>query len=113
MSDEQQELFPLHTRTRCGDPETSQLAAEHMAPKMSARRKRVLNLFVNRGAMTDLELENLCEDHGSSYRTRRSELTAMGYIADSGERKLQHGTMRTIWYVTPEGRAAWRLYATD
>jgi hypothetical protein len=109
VSGVQGDLFGLHTRARSGDPDTSFKAAAQATPKMTERRRIVLRHFLQRQAMTDLELEGLCANHGSTYRTRRSELVQMGYIADSGERRLLHGSNRIVWAITAEGIKAARV----
>jgi hypothetical protein len=94
------DLFAPHTRARVTDPGTSFAAARKVAPKMTELRRVVLAHFARFRTMTDLDLESLCSDHGSTYRTRRSELAAMGY---SGERRMQQGSNRIVWTITSEG----------
>ena len=106
----QQDLFPPHTRSRWSDPDTSHGAAEQVADKMTERRTIVLAHFVKHGSMTDLELQQLCADHGSTYRTRRSELVEMGFVADTGRRKPQHGSNRIVWVITEQGLRAARVF---
>ena len=106
MTNKQSDLFDTFTRARGTDPDTSYQAADGIAPKMTALRRVVLDHFVQHKAMTDLELESLCANHGSTYRTRRSELVAMGYVEDSGARRLQRGSNRVVWTITPRGLEA-------
>jgi hypothetical protein len=106
VRDNEPDLFAPHTRARVTDPGTSFAAARQVAPKMTALRRVVLLHFARLRTMTDLDLESLCSDHGSTYRTRRSELAAMGYIADSGERRMQRGSNRVLWTITPDGITA-------
>jgi len=105
MSVDPPDLFSPHTRSRSGDPDTSHAAADYAAPKMNERRIVVLQHFVRFGSMTDLDLQILCKDQGSTYRTRRSELAQMGLVVDTGVRRLQQDTNRIIWAITPRGRA--------
>jgi hypothetical protein len=107
--DDQPDLFSPHTRARWSDPDTSHQAAGKIEYKMTELRATVLQHFVHWTELTDLELESLCANHGSTYRTRRSELTEMGYIADTGRRKLQKGSNRIVWTITPEGLSVARV----
>jgi hypothetical protein len=107
---QQLDMFPPRTRTRGTDPDTSRKAAEQAAPRMTERRRIVLRHFLQFTAMTDLDLQGLCSNHGSTYRTRRSELAQMGYIADSGTRSLQRGSNRIVWTITPEGIKAAKVF---
>ena len=107
---QQLDMFPPRTRTRRSDPETSRKAAEQAQPKMTERRQIVLRHFLQFTAMTDLDLQGLCSNHGSTYRTRRSELQRMGYIADSGRRIEQRGSNRIVWTITSEGIKAAKVF---
>lgn len=102
--------FEPNTRARSSDPDTSHLAAESVAYKMTALRIEVLQLFVREIQMTDLTLQALCRDHRSTYRTRRSELAQMGYVADTGIRILQAGSKRIIWRITTRGIEAAKVF---
>jgi hypothetical protein len=104
------DLFGPFTRTRLSDPDTSREAADSVAPKMTALRATVLGHFARRRSLTDLELEGLCADHGSTYRTRRSELVQMGLVEDSGERREQRGSNRVVWVITPQGLEAAKIF---
>ena len=55
-------------------------------------------------ALTDFDLEVICDNHGSTYRTRRSELVELGYVADSGQRRMQEGSNRIVWVITELGQ---------
>jgi hypothetical protein len=107
---QQLDMFPPRTRARRTDPDTSRKAAEQAAPRMTERRRIVLRHFLQFTRMTDLDLQGLCSDHGSTFRTRRSELQKMGYVADSGERIAQRGSNRIVWTITPEGIKAARVF---
>ena len=58
---------------------------------MSDTQKRVLDFIRSRGASgcTDLDIQRRFGNHGSTYRTRRAELTALGLVRDSGVRVMQ------------------------
>jgi hypothetical protein len=77
--------FDPHTRS--GDPDTSHKAARKLGPVMNQLRAIVLHAFVERERMTDRDLENRFNNPGSTYRSRRSELTQMGLLCDSGQRR--------------------------
>ena len=97
--------FEPHTRVRSGDPDTSFEAAESISPlRMTELRRKVLLIFARRIALTDFDLEIICENHGSTYRTRRSELVELGYVADSGQRLMQEGSNRIVWVITDLGQ---------
>jgi hypothetical protein len=59
----------------------------------------VWNELVKAGTngMTDFELEEIFGNHGSTYRTRRSELTEQGLIIDTGRTRVQRGRNRIVW----------------
>lgn len=97
-----------HTRHRLGDPDTSVEAAEAVSPRIRDLQKKVLRFAeINPDGFTDRDLEAHFLDSGSTYRTRRSELTEMGMIRDSGERRAYgpNGTGRRhiIWQITIKG----------
>jgi hypothetical protein len=86
----------LDGRTRRTDPDTSREAAESVK-RMTENRTAVLNLFRQRGEMTDEEFVStylllskvtVPEQSESGLRTRRSELVKMGWIEDSGETRV-------------------------
>src|SRR6478609_1701528 len=77
----------------------------------SQLRAIVLHEFVEREQMTDLE--NRFNNPGSTYRSRRSELTAMGLLRDSGQRREQEGGTRIIWEITPDGRRTARIFTPE
>ena len=87
------------------DPDTSHAAAEAIVPKLRKLQQIVLDHHKRAGnrGLTDFDLESLCGDHGSTYRTRRAELVEFGLIADSGMRRLQHGRNRIVWVITSLG----------
>ena len=63
--------------TRRDDPFTSYQAAGGVVHKLRAIQIRVLDELKRAGQMglTDFDLEERCGSHGSTFRTRRSELT--------------------------------------
>jgi hypothetical protein len=87
------------------DPTTSFEAGAKIVKKLRSLQLAVLAAHQSRPAgLTDLELEDQFSDHGSTYRTRRAELVAIGLIRDSGFRKVQAGRKRVIWQITEDGK---------
>ena len=91
------------TRSRLGDPDTSHEAAAGIMHKMTMLRYTVLTFFKRSRRLTNYEVEQLGGDHGSTYRSRVSELVIMGMVEDSGERVVQLGTSRVVWTITQKG----------
>lgn len=90
--------YAIAKLTRRNDPETSRLAANRVFPHLSNIQERVLVFVKNCTAgCTDLDISNYFEEPGSTYRTRRAELVAMGRIKDSGRTIKQAGSRRTVW----------------
>src|SRR5262245_12492544 len=76
--------FPREARhlTRPTDPQTSFEAAESIVPKLSTLQDKVYEVILaseERG-LTAWEVESYFGDHGSTYRTRISELCGKGPI---------------------------------
>lgn len=95
----EQPEFDFWTRARGTDPDTSFEAAEAVFPKINRIQLEVLTHFrsIYPRAITDYDLQQHFDNHMSTYRTRRSELTAMCLIVDSGQRKFQAGRNRILW----------------
>lgn len=96
------EKLRAYTRHRRNDPDTSRDAARIMVDfsDITAIQAAVLAEIRKAGAagLTDLELENnLGNRHGSTLRTRRSELVQKGLVRDKGERRILNGRNRIIW----------------
>ena len=53
-------------------------------------------------AITDLDLQSYFNNHKSTHRTRRSELTKMGLIMDTGLRRFQDNAHRVLWVAVKE-----------
>jgi hypothetical protein len=89
------------TLTRRTDPSTSREAAEKIVTKLRPLQQQVYAVMKAAGpeGLTDLDLESKCGSHGSTYRTRRSELTGKGLIVDTGRKRLQRGSYRIIWAI--------------
>jgi hypothetical protein len=93
----------LFTRTRPGDPDTSHEAAAKIAPRMTALQVKVLTYMreIFPRAITDLDLQDHFNNDLSTYRTRRSELTEMGLVYDTRQRRFQLGSNRVLWRAVP------------
>lgn len=85
--------------TRAGDPSTSFDAARKVDARLLEKQKRVYDIFVAHREMTDLQLQDYCGDAGSTYRTRRAELVALGLLRDSGRKLRQDGSLRIVWEI--------------
>jgi hypothetical protein len=92
-----------HARHR--DPDTSHEAARSISPRLRELQEKVLAFAADRpDGFTDVDLNRHFDTHGSTYRTRRSELVDQGLIRDSGERKtLGSGRRHVIWQITLAG----------
>lgn len=89
--------------TRRDDHDTSEAAAEAIAPITGKIKLRVWEFALRRGnyGLTDGELKlafpNAPE---SSYRKRRTELTKEGRLVDSGQRRRNiHGREEIVWRI--------------
>jgi hypothetical protein len=102
----------MHTPplTRTSDPDTSREAARKIASSITTRQQLVLEYIRSRGTggCTDLDIQRRFGDHGSTYRTRRAELTRLELVKDSGLRVEQDGGRRIVWVAADHaaGRAA-------
>lgn len=99
------------TLARASDPDTSHEAAQSVSPRIRQLQKLVLDYAASQpDGFTDIDLNRHFDTHASTYRTRRSELVARGYIRDTKERRAygQDGTGRRhiIWAITTEGLKA-------
>ena len=85
--------------TRSTDPGTSYEAGAQVVHKLRALQIIVLNHLRAAGdiGLADIELEELCGDHGSTYRTRRAELVEKKLVVDSGRKKIIQGRKRIVW----------------
>src|SRR5262245_36374451 len=101
-----------HQLARKTDPVTSELAVKYIIPQLREIQRKVYDAIVVAGpqGLTDWELENSFGDHGSTYRTRRAELTELGLVLDSGRKRLQQRPgkpprLRVVWiarqYISP------------
>lgn len=94
--------YSAKSRARKTDPDTSKAAASEIADKITMLQAEVMEFaqFRTPFGFTDWELCNHFSNHGSTYRTRRAELTAKGKIKDSGHRRtLPSGRKAIVWVV--------------
>jgi hypothetical protein len=91
--------YPDDLPSRRSDPETSRNRLS--ADRITRIQQDILN-YVSRypGGVTDLDIQTFFNDQGSTYRTRRAELTERGLLKDSGERMRQQGRRRVLWQRT-------------
>ena len=107
---EDDDIRRLH---RTDDHETSVEAAELVFDKIKLLQRIVLRFLTIAGprGLTDYELEELCGNHGSTYRTRRSELVEKGFVVNSGKRREINGRNRIVW--TVRNRSTTFRFTTD
>lgn len=98
------------TLVRAGDPDTSRLAAESQLPHLSVLQGHVLTLFMEAElGLTDSELDELYAGVRAARgwkavrfetpRKRRSDLTSLGRLVDSGFRRLNpYGRPEVVWF---------------
>lgn len=90
---------------RRSDPVTSWEAACEATKGLRETQRKVLQYAFERGprGFTDEQLNEWFGSHSSTWRTRRAELTALGYITDTGARVGEVGRRRVVWSITAEG----------
>ena len=100
---------PVQTRVRTNAPGTSWDAAISQTPTKSQRYYRVIyGMLLQFGPKTDDEIYDFLESRGkvvtqNTLRPRRKELTAEGWIRDSGtKRPSRMGKQSIVWEAVPE-----------
>ena len=85
--------------SRGSDPQSSRDAARIVVPRLNEIQAAVLSAVRQAGpaGMTDFELDAHFNCRKSTYRTRRAELVEKKLIVDSGIRRENEGTKRTVW----------------
>ena len=89
------------------DHETSEDAAEKISGQLQGIQAQVYKMFLIHKGLTDWELTEKCNQaHGkrqeSTYRKRRSELTAMGLLMETAERRINlAGNRQKVWSLRP------------
>jgi hypothetical protein len=86
-------------RARAKDPDTSHDAARAITQHAGALRERVLEEFSLTDYLTDEELiERVPDVYWPTLKKRRSELTGLGLLVDSGlRRKNSRGRQMIVW----------------
>lgn len=85
---------------RSHDPDTSKYAAESIVDSLTLIQKDVLAFAKDQGerGFTDYELGNAFHNNGSTYRSRRAELTKSGMIVPTqNRRKMPSGRSAVVW----------------
>lgn len=94
---------------RSNDPITSLIGADHMHKRgLSRLQQVVLDLFRTHGDMTDSELTDRYHSTpglpvvaDDTPRKRRSDLTRLRLLVETGERRRNHrGQLETVWGVS-------------
>ena len=103
----EQQAFPFFqpvggAPTRREDPDTSHEAGDQFTgERLRQIQQDVWDYFLRVKKATDEDLKDALSDKypiESTWRTRRSELVRMGYLMDSGGRKLnRNGRLMIIW----------------
>ena len=96
-------LHALDARARSTDPDTSHEAARSIG-EMTGKRQAVLDIIRAIGRGTDEDIidayhsSTAPQQSASGIRTRRAELTLMGLVVDTGERKVRSsGRGSIVW----------------
>jgi len=87
---------------RASDPSTSWEAADSLSSDHVARVReqvKAFALYCGTSGFTDKELERHFGDFGSTYRTRRSELSAAGVIVATNSKRKTPSGRNTIVHV--------------
>lgn len=104
-------LFDPIARARRTDPETSHEAASSVR-RIRETQADVLTVIRKYGPLSDEEISSRYKDSGmprqseSGLRTRRSELVALGLVADSGRFGYTLSNRKTILWQVCETRAS-------
>lgn len=104
---------PEPPAARVNDPETSKAAAEDNRPRRPSQRHAILLAFTGPAeGLTAREATAIGAPDALCGWKRVSELAALGYLADSGERRTDgSGSAQTVYELTPAGYAYARTLA--
>ena len=96
---------PLMPRARRFDHDTSQAAADAIAPRVNTDRERVLLAHADHPTgLDDFRLAELVGRQQTSAGKRRGELVALGLIAKTGQRATApSGAAVIVWQITNAG----------
>jgi len=94
-------------------PITSWEAALRVLRDRSRTQTQVATALRDHGPMTDAELHRKCcalfgERAESSYRKRRTELTEIALVFDTGQRRTEDNESRVVWGLTGDGLQVFR-----
>jgi hypothetical protein len=99
-------LYDVEARARTGDPDTSHEAPEHIDLREKQRLVLVAITKSMPKGLTLLDIEDIFNDHGSTYRSRVSELVKMGLVRANGHRVQSRPGKpprnRVVWIRTGE-----------
>jgi transcription initiation factor IIE alpha subunit len=85
---------------------TSIEAMDKIAPKIGSLRRKVYELFINRGmaGLTDQEIERYLHLDGNTVRPIRGSLVTDGFVIDSGTtRDNEKGNRCIVWRYAENG----------
>jgi hypothetical protein len=90
-------------------PITSWEAALRALRDRSHTQVKVAIVLRDLGPLTDLEIHHQCcarfgHRAESSYRKRRTELTELGLVFDTQQRKVEDGERRVLWALSADGQ---------
>jgi len=97
------DVFPIASRVRSTDPETSFLAA--LGVHQPTDRVRALTALRRAGmdGLTDFELAAEIGRQQTSAGKRRGELCTLGLVRDSGRRRpAPSGSLAIVWRITTD-----------
>lgn len=93
------DLLPDNGPYRHNALQTSRDAAKTVMPYITEIQAIVLAEVRRAGGqgITDYELEQVLGNTSATLRSRRAELVGKGLIRDSGIKRRQNGSNRTVW----------------
>lgn len=99
MNKTDQLILFAESRARRRDPSTSHDAARAVTQHAGALRNLILEEFCLRDYMTDEDLiERVPDVYWPTLKKRRSELTGLGLLVDSGlKRRNSRGRQMIVW----------------
>jgi hypothetical protein len=91
-------VIPAHRLARPTQPETAKDASESASRRAPSQRRRVWEALKELGSATDYEISIHLGILRSSAAKRRQELSDLGFIVDTGQRrKTDTGTSAVVW----------------
>lgn len=96
--------------TRDDDHDTSEEAGERISGQLREIQAQVYRMFLIHKGLTDWELTEKCNQaygkrQESTYRKRRTELTALGLLMETAERRINPaGNRQKVWSLKPGAR---------